>query len=253
MDCIPELWRPIVDFLMKAPIAWQSPDQIATGLGWPLESTMDKLCAMDETGWISVWEDNQGVQVTLTVRSAELLQVNLIETGPEETPHWSPRGEPVPKPTEPKNVSAVEIYARQEQLIEPAPSPDLAAEGSERAEQSAAAFRQRLLRTILIEDLPLPQRLIGVNLTPWPGPSVPHQADACPACGGRPLRPQEYCLCCDRWGLDEVLAALLKNAPRCRSDAPEELRRNIQEPVAPDRKKRWAKRKARRRARAGKK
>jgi hypothetical protein len=47
--------------------------------------------------------------------------------------------------------------------------------------------------------------LVGLSLTPWPGPSARSRGQPCPACGGVALPRNAYCLWCDRSGSDPEL------------------------------------------------
>jgi hypothetical protein len=88
---------------------------------------------------------------------------------------------------------------------------------AERSEQAAAVARAVAeTRTHVLpcspndagrpDDWPLPSLLLGVGLTPWPGPGQEHDHETtCPVCGSRRLGPHMYCLYCDRWGLDRLL------------------------------------------------
>src|SRR5690606_3528885 len=96
-------------------------------------------------------------------------------------------------------------------LIDPAPAPDLVAE---RAEEAADAFEEMPEGPVL----PFPTLLFGTNLTPWPGPDL-DVSQTCPACGAGQLPKHAYCLCCDRWGLDDHPGAR-PPAPPTRRTAP---------------------------------
>lgn len=47
-----------------------------------------------------------------------------------------------------------------------------------------------------------PTVLLGSGTAIWD--NIQHYT--CPACGGRELCPEEYCLMCDKWGMDEYNA-----------------------------------------------
>jgi hypothetical protein len=194
---IREEWKPVLNALIAAPVAWQSPMEIATALGRDIEETTDVLSAMDEADWISVWDVDQGPLITLSTLAAHRLQVVLVEVGPEDgDPRWMPAGQRAPKPPKAPNVAASEHYARQDKMFDRELSPEDAAENFE----SPAVYCDPRI------DLTLPTLLLGQNLTPWPGAEAFALAEVCPACGGGPLSPYMYCLGCDRWGLDEKFA-----------------------------------------------
>ncbi len=206
-------WEPILKALIAAPVAWQSPKDISLALGQDLDKTTDLLCVMDEGGWVSVWDVTPDPLITLSTLAAHRLEVVLVEVGPDEVPRWAPAGDPAPALPRASNVASTELHASQDKIVSPEISPDLAAERSERLEKRAAGIRLDPPRGLQVEDLPLPILILGQGLTPWPGPSEFTIGDLCPACGDRPLLPHAYCLCCNRWGLDE-LAELLQ--ARCR-------------------------------------
>jgi hypothetical protein len=256
----PEEWRPILDALIAAPIACQSPAQVAEALGSDVEETTELLSRMDLEGWIDVWDGDAGPIVTLTPLAAERLQVVLVEYGPDETPRWARAGEPVPPPPRAKHVCRSERHASLEGLIDPDPPPDVVAERAERSAVLVASLPGRRLPPAGAEGLPRPTLLLGQGLTPWPGPGQSTDVD-CPSCGNRPLLPHVYCICCDSWGLDPLLEELtlkhklagerpsppLPTAPILVDRASE--RRLLQQQQQLERARRKARRKVRRAAR----
>jgi hypothetical protein len=217
---IPENWKSVLDFLVEAPVAWQSIAQIARALVWGVEETTDLLSDMDVAGWISVWVLEPEPLITLSTLAAYHYQVVLVELGPEEFPRWSLAGEPDPIPPRAKNVASCEYHARQDKLLDPGPAPDLAMEQAEIQARRAARYRRHLAETCCeADDLPLPCHLLGQSLTPWPGPPRADGSALCPVCAGRPLLPHVYCLYCNRWGLDDVLDKLVAQAERASRQA----------------------------------
>src|SRR4051794_39418630 len=101
---MPDEWRPVLNALLAAPIAWQSPEEIAVALGADVEATADLLSLMDVAGWLSVWDGDAGPVVTLTALAAERLRVVLVEVGPDETPRWASAGDPPPPRPRAKHV-----------------------------------------------------------------------------------------------------------------------------------------------------
>jgi hypothetical protein len=211
---IGEEWKCILKALVAAPVAWQSPVELAATLGRGVEETTDVLSLMDAANWLSVWDVEPGPVVTLSALAAHRLKVVLVEVGPGETPRWAPANEPIPSVPKASNVSASEYFACQDKLLDSQPSPEQATEDFESRSVRANYLRTRPSRPFRVEDLPLPTLLLGDSLTPWPGPKEFKQAAECPACGGGPLSPHAYCLGCDRWGLDTALEKLSpKRAP----------------------------------------
>jgi hypothetical protein len=201
-------WKLILDILIAAPVAWQSPADIAAALGRGVDETTDVLSVMDEADWLTVWEVEPGPLITLSALAAHRLKVVLVEEGPEETPRWARANQPIAEPARASNAAVLDERAGLDRLPDSEPSAEHAAEYFER--RSARFVARRLSPSVPFEvdDLPLPILLLGQNLTPWPGPQVLTRADVCPACAGAPLGPYAYCLGCDRWGLDEVLERL---------------------------------------------
>lgn len=203
MAVLPDAWLLVMNALLEGPVAWRSPAEIAAALGRADGELTDLLCDLDVAGWLSVWETDSGPLVTLSALAALRLGVRLVEVGEAGTPRWARAGDPEPAPPRPKHVCLSERAASLEFVADPALPPDLAAERGERAEARARADHQAPARETRPEEAPRPTVLVGLSLTPWPGPrSAPETV--CPACGDRTLGPQMYCLYCDRWGLDRL-------------------------------------------------
>ena len=173
---IREEWKSILNALIAAPVAWQSPTEIAAALGRGIEETTDVLSVMDEADWLSVWDVEPGPLITLSALAAHRLEVVLVEVGPEETPRWLAANQPTPPSPKASNVAASEHYARQDKMLDPELSPEDAAENFERR----LAYHGREI------NLPLPTLLLGQNLTPWPGPGEFTAAEICPRVRRRP-------------------------------------------------------------------
>ena len=164
-------------------------------------TTIDALAAMDVAGLIAVWERPEGSLMTLSALAAEPARAPAGRVRPEagplgprtttararrrgrRDPSW-PRGRPW-------RSSSTTI-----------PGPDVEAELRATAEPPRRPLRHHPPRRRSGEP-PRPTLLIGLGLTPWPGPAAA-RADRCPACGAPRCRPTAYCLCCDRWGLDAL-------------------------------------------------
>ncbi len=201
MPDLPDAWLTVINAVLDAPVAWRAPGEIASAIGRDSEETGDMLCELDLAGWLAIWHAEPGPLVTLSALAAGRLGARLVEVGPGQVPRWARAGEPDPPAPRAGHVCKAARGAALEFVHDPTPPPDVAAERGERAEARALAasgspsFRHRP------GDLPAPTVLIGLGLTPWPGPRRSDEL-ACPACGGRALVPHAYCLYCDRWGLD---------------------------------------------------
>ena len=82
--------RRIVESLVNGPLAWQSPAELASAMGLGLEETTDLLADLDADGWLSPWEREGHVVVTLSVGAASKLGVRLVESGREEAASVGP-------------------------------------------------------------------------------------------------------------------------------------------------------------------
>ncbi len=193
----------LIDALLKGPVAWRAPGELAAALRWGLEETQDVLADLDAGGWLDAWDREADLVVTLSVAAASALGVRLIEVGADEVPRWAGRNDPEPRPLRASGVFRGERAAGLERVVDRRASVECEAELFERctAPDPPAAGRRPLIPT---EILPRPTRLIGTGLVPWPGPGDGRKA-SCPACRSKRLDPSAYCLYCDRWGLDHLL------------------------------------------------
>jgi hypothetical protein len=189
--------RRVVRALIGAPIAWQTPFELAAAMGLDLEATTDLLASLDVDGWLSPWERESDVVVTLSVAAAARLGVRLVESGQREAPRWSRIGEPEPPAPRASGVFRDERAATLERVVDPSARPD---EEVDARPTDAAGSRERCV----LDGLPRPTLLVGLGMTPWPGPGDGRKA-SCPGCGSKRLGPTMYCLYCDRWGLDHLV------------------------------------------------
>jgi hypothetical protein len=250
---MPEAWLPIVNALIEAPVAWRTPAEVAVALGRDVEEVTDLLGDLDVAGWVDVWDRDPMPLVTLTPLAAERLHLHLVEVGGDEVPRWAREGDPPPPSPRAKHVCASEGAAALDFVPDRLATPDVAAEQAEEADALASNLPDGGTRAVKAEDLPWPSRLVGQGLTPWPGPDRVSYA-RCPACGSRRLEPHEYCLCCDRWGMDWKLrldpSSRTPPRPGPAAVSPEEQARRDRQQVGRHRARRKAKRKAHHQARA---
>jgi hypothetical protein len=231
--------RRVVEALVRGPLAWQSPIELASAMGLNLEGITDLLADLDADGWLSPWEREGDVLVTLSAGAAARLGVRLVESGRDEAPRWSSLGNPEPPMPRASGVFRDERAAWLELVVDPTDSPEEALERAEEAlERSSIPSNPR--ERVFIAGLPLPTLLLGLGLTPWPGPGDDRKA-LCPSCGSRRLGPSVYCLYCDRWGLDHLLLDEPKGRGRLPRSVQDDARRRELERQA-----RKARRKARR-------
>jgi hypothetical protein len=242
MHEISEDGRRVVEALVKAPIAWQSPVELALAMERGLEETTELLAILDAEGWLAAWEREVDVVVTLSVAGASVLGLKLVESGLDEVPRWAGRGDPEPPRVRASGVFREERAAALDRVVDPSRSVE---EMAERAEETLLrAARRRQLAGNLPTDLPGPTLLLGLGLIPWPGPGDGRKA-SCPSCGSKRLKPSMYCLYCDRWGLDDLLLEDQATPLRAPLEPKDESRRREFESQA-----RKARRKARRIAQA---
>ena len=204
----------IVQALVNAPVAWQSPAELAATMGLEVEETTDLLAGLDAEGWLSAWERELDVVVTLSVEAASRLGVRLVEFGRDEVPRWARRGDPEPPRSKASGVFRGGKAAGLELVVDSSMTLQESIERAEEALEGRAVAPDPRQRPG-IERLPGPTLLIGSGLTPWPGPEDGRKS-SCPSCGSRRLKPSMYCLYCDRWGLDH----LFKGEPAGRPRAP---------------------------------
>lgn len=203
---LPENGIPLMNALLGATLAWQTPAQLADALGNELEETLDLLCNLDEIGWLEVWDCEDGPLITLSPIAAARLCVRIVEVGPGETPRWAGSGDPDPPPRRAKGVFLSVRGAELEYVVDPISLVEIDIDIDEnRTEPSQEESRSNRRYS---EGL-RPRLLLGQGLTPWPGPTAVRN-ERCPACLGQLLQPFMYCLCCDRWGRDRPDAIVAK-------------------------------------------
>ncbi len=202
MHELSEEGRRVVDALVKAPIAWQSPEELARAIDRDVEETTDLLASLDADGWLAAWVREFDVVVTLSVAGASRLGLRLVESGLDETPRWAGQGDPEPPGLRASGVFRDERAAALERVVDPSSTAEAALEQAEG--MFSKMERQKQLAGAPTGHLPGPTLLVGLGLTPWPGPGDGRKA-SCPSCGSKRLKPTMYCLYCDRWGLDHLL------------------------------------------------
>ncbi len=87
--------------LTAAPVAWQTPAQLASKIGGPRERALDALADLDASGWLDPWETDGEFFVTLTPHAAERLRVRLTPAGRSDTLRWVSVDDPQPCPRAP--------------------------------------------------------------------------------------------------------------------------------------------------------
>jgi hypothetical protein len=211
MNDLSEPCRRVLTALIAAPVAWLTPSHLAARAGGNRDATYDALAELDSAGWLDPWEIDGDVYVTLSTFAAERLAVRLVPGGKSDTMRWVPISDPEPCPRVLGRSQGVEF----DLIVDSRPGPDMEAEVAERAERLARRPAETAPDSAPGEKkatLPHPSILLGSGLTPWPGPGQ-SRGPVCPGCKSEPISEKAYCLVCDRWGLDALLAARADVAP----------------------------------------
>jgi hypothetical protein len=201
-DPMPVLWTRILQAIAAGPMAWRSTDEVISVVAdadADEDSILDAVADLDVEGLIEVWEQPEGIVITLSALGAGRLGLRLVESGPKLIARWAKQDdpEPMPPPVRRPPHPPGGFFA----VVDPRPGPEIEAEQADRAARYGAnghfgTFRRGAGRG----EPPRPTLLLGTGLVAWPGPSS--GSAECPACGSKSLPPHGYCLCCDRWGLD---------------------------------------------------
>lgn len=207
-DTLPASWIVVLNALTQGPSAWSTPRDLADRLDQDEPGLTDVLADLDVAGWISVWEREDGLVVTLSSWAADQLRVRIEEMGGGLLYRWVDAGNPEPSVLRARGVMRSRALEVLDLVLDPQPTPEEALEALDfalwRLPDSPAP------RDLDSARAPVPTLLIGEGLIPWPGPSP--DAPRCPSCQGRALDSHEYCLRCDRWGLDDTFG--LRGRPR---------------------------------------
>lgn len=196
---LPATWLQILKSLTAGPLAWRTPTELAGALGRDRDELTDELATMDVAGWLDVWERPapSEIVVTLSAWGAGRLGVRLAENGGGLSYRWIEADQPEPGHFRARGVAASAPLEELDLVLDTRPAPGASIDDLDEAEalDDDAPGAPR--------DWPCPTHLVGEGLTPWPGPAA--TVPVCPACRGRRLGTREYCLRCDRWGLDHRL------------------------------------------------
>jgi len=232
-----EAGRGVVDALLAAPVAWQTPAELSRATGLGVDETTDLLAALDAGGWLAAWEREVDVVVTLSVAAASSLGFRLVEVGPDEVPRWARAEDREPPRPKAAGVFRGERAAMLGLVVDRVTSVELAAEQAEEASLRLDGGTPGPRPAPAPDHLPRPIHYLGSRLTPWPGPGDGRRA-TCPSCQSRPLTPASYCLYCDRWGLDHLLLELPSPTRAPRRDRRDDARRRDLERLARKEKRR---------------
>ena len=195
-----EAWIGVLRAIVGGPRAWSTSSAIAEASELDIDQVSGSLSDLSAGGWVDPWQDAW----TLTPFAAEYLGVRLCEFGLSGRLRWSdvPPSTVRPKRERPAPESV-------DELVDHGPSPATIAEANE----ERARWRARA--PFDVDRLPWPTILLmGCSLV-WTERQVraarkrgtkPASVTQCGACHNLPLKPGTYCLRCDRWHLDGVVA-----------------------------------------------
>lgn len=189
--------------------------ELAGAIGWPVERVCDVGAEAEEAGWLESWAENPaGPSLTLSSLLVEQLGLELDA----DNSRWCRLGTAGPGRsartdgtiiTETDYLTADGEGSPLERRIDHrSPDPSAIMDTPEPPRKPPRAPRTPSGR-------PRPILYLGVNLI-WVGPVA---GSSCPVCMGRRLRWFEYCLWCDRWGLDHLYPAAWGTGARVRYEA----------------------------------
>ena len=254
---------PVFRALVDSRAPWQSPAELATAIGVDVCIIMDELKALESEEYIDIWLNSAaGPIVTFSAWGSDRLGLSLAEAGGENVFRWvetsstrNPKSRRRPK--EGKEGSIID------NAVDQRPGPADLAEQNEldeiRTEQRRRRREQRGL-PLRPQDVPRPT-IQYARLSPWgesrakreerPARTCAHCSKGngrrkvlkirCQHCGrgcrprpesqrreccpDRPLKTNEICLSCRRWGWDEHFAKHNRvSADDDGSDAPRSAR-----------------------------
>ena len=166
-----EAGRGVLESLLAAPVAWQSPAELARATGLGDEEISDLLATLDVGGWLAAWEREADVVVTLSVAAASSLGVRLVEVGAEQVPRWARAGDREPPPPRAPGVFRGDRAAMLDLVVDGAPGVESEAERAEEASSAAPPPPAPGARPGPVAGhYPRPTHYLGGRLTPWPGP-----------------------------------------------------------------------------------
>lgn len=221
----------LINGIIDAPIAWQTPDELAEATGLGIVETLACLCDLMLAGWVDHWfrDGEAHPHVTLSALGAVRLGVRLEERGPGEVLVWSHESASIRSRRRPGRAARARTEANAEllgQAPDRQPTPAALAEALDELQLQLQDRARRKHRARRIEELPNPTVLVGMadpaylpkddfaRRNPRMGscgvsyPQNLQKERACKGCGGRDLKPSWVCPRCSRWGLDGLASAL---------------------------------------------
>jgi hypothetical protein len=181
--------------------------------GW-VEIALDELA---DDSRVETWHAGDGTVVTLSPLSAARLGLKLRLTISGYTWQAVSHRDHQPRVKRLRRVDKTETRNETDhgitldRMAGPASRPDQHAEAHEAVQQAAPEQRRgRLADSALNPDrLPRPTALLD-SPEPWTW----QRPQCCPACKGKKLEAMSFCLRCDNWGLDWLLARISRDEMR---------------------------------------
>jgi hypothetical protein len=176
--------------------------------GFDVEAIETALVDLAGSGLVATWDDGSGPVATLTPLAAARLGLKLRRFEGRGGLEWMPASRPDPKERRRAGrvVAASSLGLDLDRLAGSDSEPSDIVAASEAVERLAPARGRRLADRVY---LPAPTvTLTGCRTWPdgWPGRVG--DDGRCSACRGARLSSSVYCLVCDRWGLDWLVAIL---------------------------------------------
>lgn len=203
-----EVWTTILDDAVIRGVVVVPIESIAQRLGRPPETTEEGICRLVVAGLIERWPaSRRGPSVCLSSSSAADLGLVLARVSNAlEALQWSEKSRrgraEKSRPGPATNES--DLDCDLDSLAGPDRRPEDIAIATEEAERKAPKYSRRSSdREADPDRLPCPTILIE-----GPRAWTAEAATPCPVCTGRPLRPTEMCLRCNRWALDWMVARI---------------------------------------------
>jgi hypothetical protein len=208
--------------LIDGPCAWLSEAELARALGSDGPAVAAAVEVLVAAGLLARWARPDGPVVTLSPLGAAQLGARLVETRGAEVYRWSTEAVSVRSRTisaaqrrrmhdhhalveqipDHRTAEPADRPSRPRLTIETAPRPRVILWGhcawpwDEAGRRRRPATRCRVCSARKRRHARLACSACGFGLRARP------VLDHCPACRGRKLAPVEYCLRCDRWGMD---------------------------------------------------
>lgn len=238
---------PILDALLRAPLAWQTPQELSDTLNQSLDDISDQLCEYEVAGVVDVSDGDEGVVVAFSFRSIRELDLELIDDEKTGLPRWGLRP---PRRSQAPAEEVYEPFIETEDVRNPDPYVLVAlAELEEQRAERKRVKRERRGLPLRYQDVPLPTiQHTGHAGLPWHEPDLDGRENrcssclmggkrrkvlrlhcrcgrgerrrpkddrcrACKACKNKPFSRSECCLDCGRWGWDDYFSPKPQRPP----------------------------------------